>query len=216
MIGGAGLQPTVGVSGVTGQAPMLDVVFPLRGTTIASDYGDALAAQLSAALPWLADETGSGVHPIRGTTTLGDQLLLGSRATLTVRVPQARGDACGRLEGATLDLAGAIELGAPRVRALLAHPTLYSPLVVTGSSEEADFYDVVRATLAAWGVTCDIVVGRRQIKRIAGAERTGFSLMLHGLTPGASLHAQCAGVGAHRLLGCGLFVPHRSADPAFR
>jgi CRISPR-associated protein Cas6 len=198
------------------ETPTVDVVFPLRGTTIAREYGDALAAQLRAALPWLGDDVGTGVHPIRGTTAVGDELLLGGRATLAVRVPQARRDDCGRLQGARLDLAGAIEIGAPRSRALLAHPTLYAPMVVTGDTDEARFFDAVRAALAAWQVTCDIIVGRRQQKLIAGRAHTGFSVMLHGLVPAASLRAQAAGIGAYRLLGCGLFVPHRSADPAFR
>lgn len=198
------------------EAPMLDVVFPLRGTTIARDYADALAAQLCAALPWLGEDAAAGVHAIRGTTAVDDALLLGGRATLAVRVPQARRDDCGRLQGARLDLAGAVELGAPRSRALLAHPTLYAPFVVTGGTDEAEFFDTVRAALAAWQVNCDIIVGRRQQKRIAGGTRVGFSVMLHGLAPAASLRAQSAGIGDYRLLGCGLFVPHRSADPAFR
>jgi hypothetical protein len=35
--------------------------------------------------------------------------------------------------------------------------------------------------------------------------------MLHGLATAASLRVLEAGVGRHRRLGCGLFVPHKSA-----
>jgi hypothetical protein len=34
--------------------------------------------------------------------------------------------------------------------------------------------------------------------------------MLHGLGAADSLAVQEAGLGAHRALGCGLFVPHKS------
>lgn len=195
---------------------MLDMVFPLRGGTIARDYADALAAQMCRELPWLGETAGAGVHPIRGTTAIGDELLLGGRAALTLRVPHERRESCAQLQGVRLDLAGPLEIGAPRPRALLAHPTLYSHLVVTGCTDEPAFFDAVRAALAAWQLSCEIIVGRRQQKRLAGQARTGFSVMLHGLAPQASLRAQSAGIGEHRLLGCGLFVPHKSADPAFR
>jgi hypothetical protein len=35
--------------------------------------------------------------------------------------------------------------------------------------------------------------------------------MLHELSPEHSLRMQAAGLGAQRKLGCGIFVPHKSA-----
>ncbi|MCS6944163.1 MAG: type I-MYXAN CRISPR-associated protein Cas6/Cmx6 [Sutterellaceae bacterium] len=195
---------------------MVDIVFPLRGGPIAPEYADALSEQLCAALPWLCNEAGAGVHPLRGTTSCGAELLLSGRAALALRVPAARSQDCKQLEGVRLDLGGTIEVGTPRRRPLFAHPTLYSHLVVTDTEDEARFVADVRQALAAWNVHCDVIVGRRQSRRLAGTWRTGFSVMLHGLPPAASMHAQCAGLGAYRLLGCGLFVPHKSADPAFQ
>jgi CRISPR-associated protein Cas6 len=43
------------------------------------------------------------------------------------------------------------------------------------------------------------------------AEIVGFSLMLHALAPEDSLRMQAAGLGTARHLGCGIFVPHKSA-----
>ncbi|MFI4931427.1 MAG: type I-MYXAN CRISPR-associated protein Cas6/Cmx6, partial [Burkholderiales bacterium] len=53
--------------------------------------------------------------------------------------------------------------------------------------------------------------GRRQQIGAPGRVITGFSLMLHGLSAADSLRVQRAGVGPHRMLGGGIFVPHRSA-----
>jgi hypothetical protein len=44
-----------------------------------------------------------------------------------------------------------------------------------------------------------------------GVPVTGYSLMLDGLSPADSLRVLEAGLGRHRRLGCGLFVPHKSA-----
>jgi len=39
----------------------------------------------------------------------------------------------------------------------------------------------------------------------------GYSLMLDGLSAADSLRLQETGIGRHRRLGCGVFVPHKSA-----
>jgi hypothetical protein len=39
----------------------------------------------------------------------------------------------------------------------------------------------------------------------------GFSLMLDGLSAAHALRLLETGMGPHRLLGCGVFVPHKSA-----
>jgi hypothetical protein len=44
-----------------------------------------------------------------------------------------------------------------------------------------------------------------------GAPVTGYSLMLDGLSPAASLRVLESGLGRHRRLGCGVFVPHKSS-----
>ena len=45
----------------------------------------------------------------------------------------------------------------------------------------------------------------------AGAGQVhGFALMLHGLKRAESVAIQESGLGLHRLLGCGIFIPHKS------
>ena len=65
-------------------------------------------------------------------------------------------------------------------------------------------------------MACQIIVGKagsRHEHAAGGAGRHGFSVMLHGLTPEQSLQVQALGLGQARLLGCGLFTPHKSVDP---
>ncbi len=65
--------------------------------------------------------------------------------------------------------------------------------------------------LQALGVRTQTVCGKRGGRPFEGRTLTTFSLMLHALNPADSLRVQEQGLGPHRLLGCGVFVPHKSA-----
>jgi CRISPR-associated protein Cas6 len=86
-------------------------------------------------------------------------------------------------------------------------------MVATGASDEAAFMRDVDAELHALGIQCHCICGRARPLRHGGAPIAAFSLMLHGLGAEQSLRVQTAGIGRHRQLGCGVFVPHKSAAP---
>jgi CRISPR-associated protein Cas6 len=75
--------------------------------------------------------------------------------------------------------------------------------------DELAFLQVVQAELAALGIAGRPICGRLQAME---ADRLhGYSLMLDGLSAEGALRLLEAGLGPHRRLGCGLFVPHKSA-----
>jgi CRISPR-associated protein Cas6 len=192
---------------------MIDVVFAAQGGPIPRDYAAPLHAQLAALLPWFDDETRAGIHPLRGTTPHGDALLLGPRTRLTLRVPAERAADCEALQDRALALPQSLRLGAVQEKPLLPYRTLYAALVVTGDADEEPFLAAVRSVMAAWDIVCQVIVGRAGSARTDATEpQRGFSLMLHGVTPEQSLLVQQDGVGLHRKFGCGLFIPHKSAD----
>ena len=45
---------------------MVDVVFPVRGETVAGDHALLLWREIERFLPWLRDEPGAGVLPLTG------------------------------------------------------------------------------------------------------------------------------------------------------
>ncbi len=197
-------------------ATMVDVAFPLEGRSLPRDHRLALADALDAAAPWLREVPGAGLHPVNLVHGGGDPALLSGRARLLLRVPRTHADALQRaLAGRELDVGShRVRLGAPHLRDLLPHNTLYAHFVASAAADgddEAAFLATVDAELDALGAACRRVCGRRQLIRGSVAPLGGFSLMLHGLAVAASLRVLEAGVGAHRRLGCGLFVPHRSA-----
>lgn len=197
--------------------PMVDVAFALSGRTLPREHGGALALALVRHLPWLAQEPGCAVHRVKVVAGAAAQALLPQRARLLLRVPRERSPELQALDGAVLDVAGhRLQLGPPRVHELLAHGTLYAAAVVAAGAgaDEAAFLRAVADELAALEVQGRCICGLRRQLRGADAEETpleGFSLMLDGLTPAHSLRLQQRGLGAHRLMGCGVFVPHRSA-----
>jgi len=190
---------------------MVDVAFSLRGGTIPADHGWQLFRLLAERLAWLAAEDYAGVHPIRGSRAVAGEIYLGARARLMLRLPRERAEPSFALSGARFDLGNEVEVGSAHLRPLFAHGTLYSQFVTTGTPDEAGFQRDVSAELERAGIVCKIICGRIRRAQTQDAEIVGYSLMLHELSPEHSLRMQATGLGAARKLGCGLFVPHKSA-----
>ena len=190
---------------------MVDVAFSLRGGSIPADHGWQLFQLLAERLDWLAVEPSAGVHPIRGSRAVAGEIYLGARARLMLRLPRERAQQSFALSGARFDLGNEVEVGGAHLRPLFAHGTLYSQFVTTGTSDEARFQREVDVELQGAGIKCKVICGRMRRALMRDAEIVGFSLMLHELSPEHSLNMQATGLGAGRKLGCGIFVPHKSA-----
>ena len=128
-----------------------------------------------------------------------------------LRLPRERGEQSFALSGARFDLGNGVEVGSAHFRQLFAHGTLYSQFVATGTSDEAGFHRDVSTELQRAGIACKVICGKARRAQTQGAQIVGFSLMLHELSPEHSLRMQAAGLGEGRKLGCGIFVPHKSA-----
>lgn len=194
------------------QDPVVEAVFPLEGKALPRDHAQALQQALAERLPWLRSDEGVGIHPLKLVSGPESLALLSQRTRLIVRVNANRLDALQALVGVHLDVAGhALRLGAVHLRALQPLATLYAYRVAASSADESAFMQAMEAELAALAIAGERVCGKRQSMQVDGLEMTTFSMMLHGLVPEQSLRLQQHGLGPHRLLGCGLFVPHKSA-----
>jgi CRISPR-associated protein Cas6 len=191
-------------------ARMIDLAFALEGDTLPREHRGLLAAALEAVLPWLAEVPGAGVHRLNVAAGGGPQALLSGRTRLTLRVPRELADDAAALAGSQLPLgAGRLRVGAAHLRELLPYSAIYAHLVAADDADEVAFLDAVAAELKALDVACRAICGRHQVTE-AGAIQ-GFSLMLDGLSAAHSLRVLEVGLGPHRRLGCGLFVPHKSS-----
>jgi CRISPR-associated protein Cas6 len=199
---------------------VVDVAFSIRARTLPVDHAWALAQALLAALPWLAGEALAGVHSIHVAESgngwmrpdaATDVLYPSRRTKLVLRVPGARVEEVQHLSGQTLDVAGhgvAVEQGA--VRPLSDLTTLFARYVAAGQADENAFLQAMAAQLQALDIRpkkmlCGI---EHALATPDGPVRTR-SLMIAELAPAESVRLQQHGLGPRRLLGCGLFLPHK-------
>jgi CRISPR-associated protein Cas6 len=196
---------------------MIDLQFDLVGATIPADNAQELADALLRLLPWLGEESGTGIQHLKGAeTNSGDATLnINRRTKLFMRVPRARVDEMQQLIGQTLDIAGhPLQIGSFKTRAFSPFGNIYAHFVDTGSTTEEQFVqDVMRELDGHFQLRCGFICGKRQTLQSATGPLHGYSLMLHDVPPHKSLQLQDEGMGRNRLLGCGIFIPHKSIAP---
>lgn len=193
-------------------ASMVDVFYPLHGRALPRDHRRSLAEALERLVPWLTVPAEAGIHRINAVAGADATALLSQRARLALRVRRERVPELAPLKGAALDIDGfKLTLGpAGVVRELLPYSALYAHLVSTADNDELGFLRTIDGELEAMGVPCRRICGRHQVIDNDGVPISGYSLMLDGLSPAASLRVLESGLGRHRRLGCGMFVPHKS------
>ncbi len=175
------------------------------------DHGWVLYQALIPLAPWIAGEDALGIHPVHGANTGSGELILNRRAKLVIRCPASRLTDLARLEGRAFMVGGqTLSLGKSRVKPLTMHTPLYAHTVCTGSDDERTFTQDVIRRLDAMNINTRFICGKPQ--KVFDGEKmtTGYSLMLHGLPIAHAIQVQQQGLGLHRKLGCGIFIPHKS------
>lgn len=196
----------------TSPVDLVEAIFPIEGKSLPRDHAQALQRTLAAELPWLDSDVGAAILPLKLVLGSENPGLLSPRTRLILRAYPNRLDTLRALAGRSLEVAGhSLRLGAVHLRALQPHTTLYSYGVSSSSADEVEFMQQVERELDDLAVGGERVCGKRNRLCLAEEEITTFSLMLHGLVAQQSLRVQQMGLGPHRLLGCGIFVPHKSA-----
>jgi CRISPR-associated protein Cas6 len=196
---------------------MIDLQFDLVGTTIPADNAQLLADALLGLLPWLGEDPGAGIQHLKGAeTNKGDAALnINRRTKLFIRVPKGRVADMQQIVGKTLDLGGhALTLGSFKTRDFSPFANIYAHFVDTGSATEEQFVqDVMRELDGHFQLRCGFICGKQQRLQSASGPLYGYSLMLHDVPRHKSLQLQDEGIGRNRLLGCGIFIPHKSIAP---
>lgn len=190
---------------------MSDIQFELKGDALPLDHAWAIYQGLLTIAPWLADEPDLGIHPIQGADTGGGEMILNRRAKLVIRFPAARQADLEKLSGQSFTVGGhLLALGKSKVKPLTQHTPLYAHTVCTGSEDEHSFTRDILRELDDMNITTRFICGKPQ-KFFDGEKiATGYSLMLHGLPIEHAIRVQQQGLGLHRKLGCGIFIPHKS------
>lgn len=207
---------------------VVDVAFAIDCRCLPADHAEALSEAVCRELPWLRDEEGAGLHLIHGADSgngwyrpegEADVIFLSRRAKLTLRLPKRRIEDARKLSGRKLDVAGNVmEVGTSSVRLLSAITTLYSRYVVASEDEdEAAFLTRSIQQLKDMGLRFKKILSGRS-HYIARSDGRIFvrSLMVADLSPADSVQLQQRGLGPNRMLGCGLFIPHKAVKNIYR
>lgn len=208
-------------------SPVLDLSFPVQGSTIPADHGFPLYSAISRLIPGLHGDPQLGIHPIRGLPAGGRRLRLTPSSHLTVRLPADRMPEILPLAGKRLDLGDSqIGVGVPTVRPLRPVTAVASRLVtIRGFTDGPEFIGAVRRQLALAKIAGEVslLVRRhtqpveggagssdpyvRRTVRIHDREIVGFAVGVSQLPADESIRLQEVGLGGRRRFGCGIFVP---------
>lgn len=203
---------------------VVDVRYRIRCQALPVDHARDLRSALLAVWPWLVDEPLAGVHTIHGAESgngwirpddPATYLPLSRRTRLALRLPYHRLEEARELSGTTLQVGpDLMEIIDSRLHPLQAQGTVFTRYVAIETEDEEEFLRQCTEQLQAIGIEAPrMMAGRTHL--VAGSTGTlrCRSLMLDGLDPGQSLDLQRRGLGPERLLGCGLFLPHKSIAP---
>lgn len=196
---------------------VVDVVYSIQCVRLPVDHAQVLSLAIQQQLPWFATEERAALHTIHvaesgnGWVRPEDFIHVSRRTKLTLRVPKHRIEDAQQLSGKALDLGGhPLTVSAAVIRPLSALTTIFARYVTASEGDEPQFLRDVLAQLKALGVQpkkmlCGM---EKSILATGGALRTR-SLMLAELSVDESLILQQRGLGLHRKLGCGVFIPHK-------
>lgn len=205
---------------------VFDLVFKLRGSSLDIDHAYALSQALQ---QHLDQDTCAriGVHGVHMAGSgngwnrpeqIDAELPLSRRARLVIRVHRNDSDAVTQITDQTLQIGRQlVEVGASSIRKLSSMSTIHARAVRCDPEQpEDDFLRKVASELGAM----DINVSKMMCGK-SGVIRTGDEIiftravLVADLKPEESVRLQQRGIGDGRMLGCGLFVPHKGIDAVY-
>ncbi len=207
---------------------IVDLVFSIDCRELPVDHAHSLGEALCDALPLLGEDDRCAIHSIhlagsqngweRPDPKLGQKLILSRRTKLTLRVPgEHREEIEQALGGVTLDIDGhPLTIGKAKPKMLSKQGTVFARHIALEPGEDTDenaFLMRIVKDLKSRGIRvkkalCGIT---QQIDTPDGPLLTR-SIMLADLSPEESVQLQQEGLGSHRHLGCGIFLPHKGID----
>jgi len=207
---------------------VVDVLFSIECKRIPVDHAYSLSDAIKAALPWIADTPGLGIHTIhvagsqngweRPEHSQDRHLVVSRRTKLTIRVPKERMDSLREeLKGKTLDVAGCpLTVSEGKVRPLSKETTLFARYIATLPADDEEAFLANAATaLNKLGIRIrKALCGKHTLLSTPRGNIHTRSLMLADLSPEESIRLQQVGLGPYRDMGCGIFIPHKGIDSA--
>ncbi|MCW8882331.1 MAG: type I-MYXAN CRISPR-associated protein Cas6/Cmx6 [Sedimenticola sp.] len=200
---------------------VIDLQFKVICSSLPVDHAWPLVQAIDKVLPWFS-ETQAGLHIIHCAESgngwerpeQGDALLqLSKRTPLTLRLPAERAEDALALIGQTLDIAGhSMQILSAKKKKLAMTRFLYARYIAADP-------DLSEELFISWAVDELKQMGLRFKKILCGKNHQlqspdgpihTRSLMVAELSYEDAITLQEQGLGMHRSLGCGVFLPQKS------
>ena len=205
---------------------VVDIVFKMSGTRLVVDHAQCLAHAICERLPETIHGQ-IGIHRIRvgasgngwnSPDTAEAIMQLSRRTRLVMRIDKSVYKQVLQLCDTELDIEGEqLILGSGSVRKLSCLTTLFSHGIVCDEAQaESEFVEHMASALEAMNIKVKkMICGTTHSIRSDQGSIFTRALMVAELTPEESVELQQRGIGTGRLIGCGLFLPHKGIDPVF-
>jgi CRISPR-associated protein Cas6 len=204
---------------------VVDLVYQISCRCLPLDHAHSFSRAVRRQLDWMDQEEQAGIHLIHGAESgngwmrpddTENQLLhLSRRSRMMLRVPGHRIDDARDLSGATLDIEGyRLEVGDSKVKLFSTLPTQFARYVVVpegiSHADEEAFMAYAAGQLRELGIRVrKLLCGRAHAIRHPDGDLYTRSLMLADLEKEEAVLLQQQGIGQHKKIGCGLFLPHK-------
>lgn len=200
---------------------VVDMAFSIDCRALPVDHAYALSTAIRRVLPWFGEEPTDGLHLIHvadsgnGWERPADVLQLSRRTRLVLRLARHRVENARALSGQTLDVAGnTMGVGEAKVMRLSPVATLYARYIAVpeGQDEESFIADAVQQMRAMGLHFKKVLAGMPHCFETPDGPIHVRSLMVADLPPQDAVTLQERGLGPARILGCGLFIAHKSIN----
>jgi CRISPR-associated protein Cas6 len=204
---------------------VVDLVYRINCRSLPLDHAHSFSTAIRDHLSWIDEEERAGIHLIHGAESgngwmrpddASNELLhLSHRSRMTLRVPKHRIEDAHSLSGRKLDIDGhSLEVGKANVKLFSTLPTQFARYVVVpeglGQEDEEAFMAYAVEQLRELGIKVrKLLCGRGHAIRHPDGDVRTRSLMLADLDVEEAVTLQQQGIGGHRTMGCGLFIPHK-------
>ena len=204
---------------------VVDLLYKLKCRCLPLDHAYSFSRAICEALSWMGEEEQAGIHLIHGAESgngwmrpedsSNELLHLSHRSRMTLRVPRHRIYDAHTLTGKTLDIDGfSLEVGQAQVKLFATLPTQFARYVVVPDGISHDDEEAFMAYVVEQLRNLDIKVrkllcGRTHSIRHPDGDLYTRSVMLADLEVEEAVTLQQAGLGQHKKIGCGLFIPHK-------
>ncbi|MCY4219211.1 MAG: type I-MYXAN CRISPR-associated protein Cas6/Cmx6 [Gammaproteobacteria bacterium] len=202
-----------------------DCAFRITCREIPVDHAWDLREEILNVLPWLTDEPQAAIHSIHSASSAngwirpsldsGNLIQLSRRTRLYLRLPIRRIDDAKVLIGKELLIAGcSILINETGQHRLFPSSTLFTRSMDANQvKDEQAFEDHVIHLLSKIGVVPKkILCGLAHEISCNDHNIPARSVLLADLEPHESIRIQESGLGSNGLLGCGIFLPHKSLN----